>query len=60
MRESTNNLDGLTGLRAHAAVWVVAFHYSLGPFAPLGTAHACRLIDLGYLDLLRKSGELFS
>ena len=44
-------LDGLTGLRALAAVWVLAFHYSRGPLQPLGTAHASPFIDLGFLGV---------
>nr|MDA8250902.1 acyltransferase [Rhodospirillales bacterium] len=44
-------LDGLTGLRALAAVWVLAFHYSRGPLRPLGTAHASPFVDAGFLGV---------
>lgn len=44
-------LDGLTGLRAFAALWVLAFHYSYGPLGPLGAGHASRFVQVGYLGV---------
>lgn len=44
-------MDGLTGLRGVAALWVVAFHYNLGPFAPLHFGRAVPVIRLGYLGV---------
>ena len=44
-------MDGLTGLRAIAAFWVIAFHYSVGPFSPLHPRQAVPLFGLGYLGV---------
>lgn len=47
----TARLDGLTGLRAVAAIWVLAFHYSVGPLSPLGTKGAVPFVAVGYLGV---------
>jgi len=44
-------MDGLTGLRGIAALWVVAFHYDIGPFSPLHIGRAVPVIQLGYLGV---------
>ena len=44
-------MDGLTGLRGIAAIWVVTFHYDIGPFSPLHIGRALPLIRLGYLGV---------
>lgn len=44
-------MEGLTGLRAVAVVWVIAFHYSVGPFSPLHPRRAVPLFGLGYLGV---------
>jgi peptidoglycan/LPS O-acetylase OafA/YrhL len=44
-------MDGLTGLRAIAALWVIAFHYSVGPFAALHLRQAIPLFRFGYLGV---------
>jgi peptidoglycan/LPS O-acetylase OafA/YrhL len=44
-------MDGLTGLRGIAALWVVAFHYDIGPFSPLHIGRAVPLVRLGYLGV---------
>lgn len=51
MKLSPQRLDGLTGLRAIAALWVVAFHYRLGPFHPLGASHVLPILGFGYLGV---------
>ena len=45
------NFDGLTGLRAIAAAWVIAFHYRIGPFQPLGAEHILPILGYGYLGV---------
>lgn len=44
-------MDGLTGLRAVAALWVVAFHISVGPFAALHLDRMLPPLRLGYLGV---------
>ena len=44
-------MTGLTGLRAIAAVWVVSFHYSVGPFSSLHAQRAVPLIGFGYFGV---------
>ncbi|MBV8456567.1 MAG: acyltransferase [Acetobacteraceae bacterium] len=44
-------MEGLTGLRAIAAFWVISYHYSLSAFVPLGAAHASPFVDFGYLGV---------
>lgn len=46
---SKDSLNGLTGLRALAALWVIAFHYRIGPFRPLGANHVAPFFGYGYL-----------
>lgn len=46
-----SRLQGLTGLRAIAAFWVISYHYSLSVFVPLGAAHASPFVDFGYLGV---------
>ncbi|UNC12811.1 acyltransferase [Acidiphilium multivorum] len=47
----SDRMEGLTGLRALAALWVVGFHYSFGAFAYLYPAGSLRVIRLGYLGV---------
>jgi peptidoglycan/LPS O-acetylase OafA/YrhL len=51
MQSHPRQLDALTGLRAVAALWVVAYHYALGPFRPLGIANEARFVHIGYLGV---------
>jgi peptidoglycan/LPS O-acetylase OafA/YrhL len=51
MEQGRHSLDGLTGLRAIAAVWVIAFHYRIGPFQPLGADHILPFLGYGYLGV---------
>ena len=51
MKGDHRSLDGLTGLRAVAAVWVIAFHYRTGPFSPLGANHVLPILGYGYLGV---------
>lgn len=44
-------MDGLTGLRAVAALWVVAFHVSVGPFVALHLDRMLPPVRLGYLGV---------
>jgi peptidoglycan/LPS O-acetylase OafA/YrhL len=51
MHRARRNLDALTGLRAIAALWVIAFHYRGGPFRPLGANHVLPVLGYGYLGV---------
>ncbi len=51
MQPLHRNLDGLTGLRAIAAGWVIAFHYRIGPFRPIGANHVLPILGYGYLGV---------
>lgn len=44
-------MEGLTGLRAVAALWVIAFHYSVGPFSALHLRQAIPLFRFGYFGV---------
>ena len=44
-------MTGLTGLRAVAAVWVVSFHYSVGPFSSLHAQRVIPVIGFGYFGV---------
>lgn len=44
-----SRMDGLTGLRALAALWVVGFHYTVGPLSPLTPHDGAPVLRLGYL-----------
>ncbi|MGH7058084.1 MAG: acyltransferase family protein, partial [Acetobacteraceae bacterium] len=48
---NSGQMDGLTGLRAVAAAWVVAFHYSTEQFSPLGLQHDLPILHFGYLGV---------
>lgn len=50
-RPGRGRMDGLTGLRGIAALWVVAFHYDIGPFSALHIGQALPLVRLGYLGV---------
>jgi peptidoglycan/LPS O-acetylase OafA/YrhL len=47
----SDRMEGLTGLRALAALWVVGFHYSFGAFASLYPQGSLQVIRLGYLGV---------
>ena len=47
----SDRMEGLTGLRAIAALWVVGFHYSFGAFASLYPQGSLHVIRLGYLGV---------
>lgn len=51
MSSHRSNLDALTGLRALAAFWVIAFHYRGGPFGPLGADQVLPVLGRGYLGV---------
>jgi acyltransferase len=51
MPSQQRQLDGLTGLRAIAAAWVVIFHYDVGAFHPLHIRAAVPLVHAGYLGV---------
>lgn len=44
-------MDGLTGLRAIAAFWVIAFHYGQGQFRPLHVTEHFPAVLFGYLGV---------
>ncbi|MBW4093052.1 MAG: acyltransferase [Proteobacteria bacterium] len=48
MRSRARHLDGLTGLRALAAAWVIAFHYVPGPFGALHIGASLPIVRTGY------------
>lgn len=50
-QQDRGRLEGLTGLRAFAAIWVLAYHYSIGPLSPLGTQGASSFIAVGFLGV---------
>ncbi|WP_419758214.1 acyltransferase family protein [Acidisoma sp.] len=43
--------NALTGLRAIAAVWVIAYHYRSGVFSSLGATHILPVLGFGYLGV---------
>ena len=43
--------DALTGLRALAAMWVIAYHYRSGVFSSLGATHVLPILGFGYLGV---------
>ncbi len=43
--------DALTGLRALAALWVIAYHYRSGVFSSLGANHVLPVLGFGYLGV---------
>ncbi|HVB67827.1 MAG TPA: acyltransferase [Acetobacteraceae bacterium] len=55
MRSHARHLDGLTGLRAFAAAWVIAYHYIPGPFSVLHIGDALPIVrtsySIGYLGV---------
>lgn len=51
MPSSYRYFDGLTGLRALAAAWVVDFHYRSGPFRSIGASHVLPIVGYGYLGI---------
>lgn len=50
-RKARIRMDGLTGLRAIAAIWVIAYHYGLGPFGRLHLIRVFPFIGFGYLGV---------
>lgn len=49
VRGARAKLDGLTGIRALAALWIVAYHYTTVPFHSLATTNAVPIVNVGYL-----------
>ena len=49
-RRAPRRIDGLTGIRAIAALWVVAFHFAKAPFGSLHLEEQ-PLIQMGYLGV---------
>ena len=48
---TVGRMDGLTGLRGLAALWVIGFHYTLGPLSPLSPQHGVPVLRAGYLGV---------
>lgn len=44
-------MEGLTGLRGLAALWVIGFHYTVGPLSPISPQHGVPLLRSGYLGV---------
>ena len=44
-------LDALTGIRGIAALWVVAYHYSIIPFDALPWGRVLPFVKVGYLGV---------
>lgn len=48
---AAERIDGLTGIRAVAALWVVGFHFVKSPLAPLHLERALPALRYGYLGV---------
>lgn len=44
-------MEGLTGLRGLAALWVIGFHYTVGPLSQISPRHGVPLLRSGFLGV---------